>query len=162
MKKGANIMCTVDKVRRTKSAFIVVFVVVFFCAQRERSHLSQSTIKSFEIYASFCAFITDGCFLSLSFSLPQLSSFLSRPKTVTDQRHPRVRPGPRPRDNLPETVNAHRRFEWCRENHHNRVLKNGQHGRVAAERAIGAGVYTRSKSRRRHGSEGTDKIEVSE
>ena len=70
MKKGANIMCTVDKVRRTKSAFIVVFVVVFFCAQRERSHLSQSTIKSFEIYASFCAFITDGCFLSLSFSLP--------------------------------------------------------------------------------------------
>ena len=38
VKKGENIMCTVDKVRRT-SAFIIVFVVVCFCA--ERSQLSQ-------------------------------------------------------------------------------------------------------------------------
>ena len=49
VKEGANIMCTVDKVRRT-SAFIIVFVVVFFCASAERDLISRSTIKSFEIY----------------------------------------------------------------------------------------------------------------
>ena len=41
-------------------------------------------------------------------------------------------------------------------------LKMGSTGELPPSAAIGAGVYTRSKSRRRHGSEGTDKIEVSE
>ena len=49
VEKGANIMCTVDKVRRT-SAFIIVFVVVFFC-ERARDLISRSTIKSIEIFS---------------------------------------------------------------------------------------------------------------
>lgn len=47
VKEGVDIMCTVDKVRRT-SAFIVF--IVFFCA-RERDLISRSTNKSFEIFS---------------------------------------------------------------------------------------------------------------
>jgi hypothetical protein len=81
--------------------------------------------------------------------------------TASHQRHPRVRPGPRPRDNVPETVDVDSRVEWCRENDHNRVPKNGEHGGITAERAIRAGVYPRPKSGGRDGSESTDKTKVS-
>jgi len=50
VKKGVNIMCTVDKVRRTSAFIVFVVVVVFFCA-RERDLISRSKIKSFEIFS---------------------------------------------------------------------------------------------------------------
>ena len=62
VKEGVDIMCTVDKVRRT-SAFIVFIV----SSARERDLISQYK-QIFVFLSPFCAF-TDRCFLSFSLSL---------------------------------------------------------------------------------------------
>jgi len=171
-------MCTVDKVR---------FVLCRRRLRRARStrrRLSPSCTSSFHRHHHFIIIIlkwSPGETLCDSIRLIDVeltNARLDQPRlkltphtplfplkttrtTASHQRHPRVRPGPRPRDNVPETVDVDSRVEWCRENDHNRVPKNGEHGGITAERAIRAGVYPRPKSGGRDGSESTDKTKVS-